>query len=731
MKRLFTSVMVLLLALTLVACKKPKKLGNTYRVAFGEAKNLNSLTTIQASDSDVYEYLLGSFYETDYDWPTAIEKGIASEVGDFSKIYADVSLKSDEKPYSIDDLGYNRILSDAAKFPYAVNAEDDATNADGTLDMEASKTLIDNKWRITLRDDLVFSNGTKIDTSVVEYSIKQYLSPTLLAERGNHIYDSDYLNLRNAREYYYQLTPDEDGEMPEEVAWEDVGFKVIDDLTFEITMNSRDTQWGVMGSLGVFNLVEPELFESGYNSDKTTTTYGSLDNIPPSYGPYVLESWEQDQKFSFVRNETYHNKDRYAIEKIDGPIIADQSARIDEFKAGNLDVAGVSGVYYPDFVDNPGLYITPSNQFMRLDFSIDRTRGGKQSGDHESLILKEDDFRQALMVGIDRNAFVQGPVAPAEPLVGYVSNIHRTHEDDPMFYNDTPQHLDLVEELGLDEDGGYNPVLAKELFDKAYDNLVEKGEINDGDKVSVEYAYYDVESNVNIAVWLKGHFEDLFGNDKFEWKNKGRGQDDHRDHIDAGDFDIAFAGLSGGNYMTVILFDMVYGADDFYSGQGFDIRGTELTAEVPNMHEILSALDPFDEEHEEVEYVYEEEPEDADEDWEPKLIDIIVPEGMRTPAEQEFIDSMDENGVFEGTFLELSNLYQSIDRFNADYDGRDDDLRNIVQALEGVMFELIPSVPLFSSIGATVYSDRVNIGAPAWNERMGWGGLRYMTISND
>lgn len=696
MKRIVSLTVALLVAVTLVACKPKDKLGNTYRMSFGEAKNLNRLTTNQSADSAVSDYLVGTLYSSDYNWDKAVAEGIATKARDFSKIKT--STNDTTKPHLIDELGYIRTLSDAAKFPYAVTAKSDATVSGGKLDEEKSKALLDDTWRIEVRKDLKFVDGTPINAYTYEYSYKQYLSPTLLAIRGNHVYSEDYLDMVNAQEYFYQLTPDkETGVLPEKVDWEDVGFKIVDDYTFEIKMNSENSQWGLMGTLNIIDLVHPENFEKGYNADKSNTTYGSIDNQPVSYGPYILTNWEQDQKFTFEKNKNYHSADEYPIDKIDGPIIKSQSTVIDEFKAGNLDTAGVSGVYYPEFVDNPGLRITPSNQFMRLDFSLDRSRGGEGGkGEPESLILKDEDFRRAIMVGMDREEFGKGPVSPAAPLVGFVSNIHRTKEESELFYNDTAQHKELVEEIGMSENNGYNPVKAKELFDKAYDKLVADGKLAQGAKAKVEYAYYDVESNQNIAKWLKAHFEQLFGTDKFEWINKGRGQDDHQDFVNSGDFDIVFAGLSGGNYMTVALFDMVYGSGGFYDGKGFDIRGAKVR------------------------------PVNLD-----NIFDIINAKTEKTEADLALLSKLDANGTFNGTFHELSLTISAYPGFNSVYPGRDEDLNNVVQALEEVMFDLIPTVPLFSSIGATVYSSRVRTLAPAWYEKMGWGGIRYIEVILD
>ena len=48
-----------------------------------------------------------------------------------------------------------------------------------------------------------------------------------------------------------------------------------------------------MTYLGIVNLVHPANFEAGFNAERTFTTYGSINNIPVSYGPYVLKSWKK------------------------------------------------------------------------------------------------------------------------------------------------------------------------------------------------------------------------------------------------------------------------------------------------------------------------------------------------------------------------------------------------------------------------------------------------------
>ena len=41
--------------------------------------------------------------------------------------------------------------------------------------------------------------------------------------------------------------------------------------------------------LGIVNLVHPANFEAGFNAERTFTTYGSINNIPVSYGLCIEE----------------------------------------------------------------------------------------------------------------------------------------------------------------------------------------------------------------------------------------------------------------------------------------------------------------------------------------------------------------------------------------------------------------------------------------------------------
>src|SRR5690554_5986147 len=129
MKKILSTISVLLLALVLVACKNTENgddngdgtnVANTYRTYTSGTANINPYSESLATASDLYDLLTDSLYTGDFDWETAIEEGLAEHVGDFT---------------NNEQLPYTRIPSMAAGEPVDVNG-------DGTV------------WEFTLRDDL-------------------------------------------------------------------------------------------------------------------------------------------------------------------------------------------------------------------------------------------------------------------------------------------------------------------------------------------------------------------------------------------------------------------------------------------------------------------------------------------------------------------------------------------------------------------------------------------------
>ena len=682
-----------------------------YNAAFGEVETLNPLMSTQASDSDVYGYLVDYLYHQDYNWKKAIDAGHAAYPGDFSNV-RDRNAPDDPTDGKIEMPFLSRIytLGMAASFPYSVKFQTNFDLGFGELDEEASKANQDDEWIIELRKDLQFADGTPITADTYEFSFRQYLDGKQLNKRANYLYNSDYIPLKNAEGFFKQGTPidpkdPEKGVWPE-VDWSEVGYTKIDDYKFKLTLTGPKSQWHVMTYLGIINLVHPENFNNGFNEERTITSYGTVTNIPVSYGPYVLENWEEDVKFTFKRNEKYYKKHEYTIGTINGPVITSQSDIINEFKAGKLDIAGVGGQFWKEFMDHPNLYVSPSNSFYRFAISLDRSEG--TSGKTTSPILLQNKFRRALYLATDRLDYTNEVQPPSEPALGLLSNIHQVSEWATGAYEKSAVVLNQLEELGLyPQSGGYNVDEARRLFAEAYAAAVANDDYSPGEKVTIEFSFYDVETNRRMANWVKAQYEKVFNKTteyegvavEFEVILDPLSREQFSSATDAGDIDMCFTGMSGATFQATFGMGYIFSPtfSSFLIGRGHDVPNLPVTAELIYLHDLLVQKQL-------------EEPDKLEE------------------HEIAFLEAVDENGVFTGTFDELFNLFADTGNFNLNYLGQQEDLTNLTAALEKALLEQGICVPLFSSTSAAVLQDKVIRMAPAYSLFMGWGGLTYTHI---
>ncbi len=674
-----------------------------YASAYGEIVTLNPLMSTGSSDSDVYNNLVSSFYGGDYDWEKAIEDGYADFPGDFSKIVSD---RNPEGTVDMPSIVYKQTLGMAARYPYSLTYKTDGS-VEGTwgqyLDGDYSKELLDDKWVITLRDDLVFEDGTPITTATVEYSFQQYLNGKLANARANYLYNGDYLPLLNAKKYYDGL---------EDIDWEDVGFRIIDDHSFYIQLNQKKTQYNVMTYLGIVNLVHPDSFAAGFNEEGTENNYGSSDNPLVSYGAFTLKNdWEDTDAFNFERNETYFAAWDIPFKTLTGPIIKDQEDIINEFRIGNLDAAGVGGEFWDEFRDDDNLYVSPSNSFYRLAISIERPEDG---GDSKP-ILKYDEFRRALYLATDRNDFANNVQPPSQGALGFLSNIHQVSEWAGQAYAASDLFHQQLQDLGLyPEEGGYNSDEAYNLFITARNKAIAAEEYEEGEVIVLEFLYYDAGSNQRIADWVKAQYEKVFNKDGDEENivvNLNAVSSDELDkQRSSGDFDLIFTGMSGATFQATFGMGYIFSPtfSTFLVGKGHGVPEKPVEADIINLFDIISDKDEYDKD-------------EVDEET------GQVPEGMRTASEQAFFELLeDTDGVFEGTFDDLFMLFLDTPELETDYEGQEEDLTAITAGLEKALLEQMIAVPLFSSTSAAVYSSRVVRQAHAYHLFLGWGGMSYM-----
>ncbi len=143
--------------------------------------NWNEFTYADNNDTQIMSYIGSSFFDYDYKFEND------------QKFNADGSINKD----GIVPGAYTTNYSAATKL------EDVTATVDAKWGYtDAQKAEGGYAWKITLRDDLKWDDGTPITAADFEYSMKELLDPAFMNFRANTYYDT--LMIKNAKPYFFQ-----------------------------------------------------------------------------------------------------------------------------------------------------------------------------------------------------------------------------------------------------------------------------------------------------------------------------------------------------------------------------------------------------------------------------------------------------------------------------------------------------------------------------------------------
>ena len=143
--------------------------------------NWNEFTYADNNDTQIMSYIGSSFFEYDYKFEND------------QKFNADGSINKD----AIVPGAYTTNYSAATKL------EDVTSSVDAKWGYtDAQKAEGGYAWKITLRDDLKWDDGTAITAADFEYSMQQLLDPAFMNFRANTYYDT--LMIKNSKVYFFQ-----------------------------------------------------------------------------------------------------------------------------------------------------------------------------------------------------------------------------------------------------------------------------------------------------------------------------------------------------------------------------------------------------------------------------------------------------------------------------------------------------------------------------------------------
>ena len=347
----------------------------------------------------------------------------------------------------------------------------------------------DYTWHIKISPEACWSDGTPITADTFIQSWKWGLDPKMLWETGTNLASSPFLVVKNAMAYYTQGDSNS-------VAWEDVGFKKVDDLTVEVTTEQRFTQQNVMRffSTNVTGPVKTDLYESLMDENGLTTQYGTDADKFACCGPFVLTSWIKGSERVFEKNENYLHADEIKLDGVNVKVVNDTGTQMQMFESGQVDYISLSADGYAKYEEDPRTVVYGSRVVRQIEINRSST---------EKPILGNQKFRQALYYATDRETLANlGKHLPAP----YYCSTSLVALADGTLFRDLPES-----QAYLPENNGYDPEKAKQLFDEAF---AEEGLTG---KLTLQMNYYDSREDVKMmAEYVQKAWPEIFGTDKFE-----------------------------------------------------------------------------------------------------------------------------------------------------------------------------------------------------------------------
>lgn len=672
---------------------------------------INPLEYRWSHENDFIDMLVAPMYSTEVDWYQAIEDGVADYPGDFSKI--------ESNEYSIEAFDYHYILIGAAEYPVNENG-DSAVREDGSFDRDVAKEITGKEWTFVVRDDLVFEDGTPIDATTFEFTLKQWLDPEQNTYRANMWYKNEENTngrpLLNAEEY-----------LNGEVTWDDVGFKLGEPnaegriYSFTVITWEEIRLSDAVSLANAIRLVHPAKYLASIDPASGFSQYGTPSHLFSSYGPYVIKQWDANARLVFNKNYDYVKKETINYKSQVIEIVADTAEAYNLFKKGDTSVLGLNKEYYAEYAEDPGVKDSWGGypQYMIINQAVSQF-SGERKHEHPT-ILGDQRFRQALLFGFDRKEFAYNIYAPNKPAPLPIPSNTVHYLYDPLYYTETEQHREVIEGLGFEiEDYLFGPERAKALFEEAYADWIADG--NSG-PITLRYVSDDDDFSISLDNYIKESYENLFedenGNKRVIIDIKNYDGTGLEDQIKNHNFDLTLTSLGFGasveafwQYAAIALYPALIGASGFGLYYPYvEEDGENVIAEYTDWEIEVDFTNTFN------------------------FIKAKDQDNLKE-TEKDFLELLDEDGIYRGTVHDIAmyilsdpTVFTSAPK--EPFLGASEDLSNLVAAWEKVFFEYVPVVPTVTRSSSTIYAANVHIEWPKYSDAFGWGAARYRYLTSD
>jgi peptide/nickel transport system substrate-binding protein len=273
---------------------------------------------------------------------------------------------------------------------------------------------------LTLRDGIMFSDGSPITSDDVIWSLKRAANPK------NGIWNFLVAS--------------------------------IDDVTADgntVTIKLKHTDPAILAALTVFNtaILPKKVFEAapGATDEEKAKAYSEH---PVSSGPFVLKSWERGSSMKLTRNEHYwaqgeDGKPLPYLDELDFEVIPDDATRILKLQSG--EIQGAEFIPYSRVdelkqADGIDMKLFPSTRVQYVTLNVRPQLGGKDNP------LSNEKVRQAMNYAVNKDAIIQVVTHNVgSKMTSFMSSATPLHTGDkPLYPYDLDKAKSLMKEAGFE-----------------------------------------------------------------------------------------------------------------------------------------------------------------------------------------------------------------------------------------------------------------------------------------
>jgi oligopeptide transport system substrate-binding protein len=330
-----------------------------------------------------------------------------------------------------------------------------------------------------LRSDNKWSDGVPVTAQNYADSIIRLLTPENASP-----YAFFAFGIKNGEEYYNG-----------EAKVEDLGVKVIDDKTIEITLDEADPIFLSKISYQCFMPIRSDIIE------KTGDKFGTDLESQVFNGPFKVkvDEFVKDSKLVLVKNENYWDAANVHLERIEMTNIEEFSTQAQLFESKQLDVTGSLSDYVEKWTKDAknGAFVSEISDGTGVNYWAFNRKTGGTSG-----LMNNAKIRLALSLAYDREGYCNDLIKRYTPAYGFIPLV--IHSGDDIYREKVTEPLKAAKEK-------YNtPEKLQALF---HEGLKEEGkDVDDLSKIEIEFISYGSDAtSLSYFDWYKQTMEKALG----------------------------------------------------------------------------------------------------------------------------------------------------------------------------------------------------------------------------